>query len=443
MFAFSSRGWPASLGLVLVAACAALQACGAPTPIPPRSPGSLAASRATAAPGDAPASPTPVVSSSPAASPTAGPTVVVDPPEPLDLPPGFAISVFAELGLPVAMLAVAPNGDLFVSVPAEDRVIVLPDRDRDGRMDPLPTGTVGSALTFAQGQGLNRPWGLAFGPDALYVACTDGLWAFSYAAGQLAATGRPRRLMDLPGADPNWERGLARAADGRLFVSIGSPCQSCEPEDARMASVLGLDPVSGQVTRFAAGLRRSLDLAFHPRTGELFAPDQGREGLGDHLPPDEVNRLVQGAHFGWPSCFGASLPDPQADAPPAEGFCAATTAPLLELEAHSALSGLLFYSGGQFPADYRGDLYVVSHGSDARRELPVGYSVLRIPMQGGLPRGEVFDFVSGWLRPDTRRWGSPVDLAEAADGSLLISDDRGGRIYRVFSTQPSPTPPAP
>lgn len=417
--------------------------CASPTPIPPRSPGSGLAAAGDQAGVLPAASQTLVASVTPAVSPTPGPTVVVPPPEPLELPPGFEVSVFAELGLPVAMMAVATGGELFATVPGEDRIIVLPDADRNGRVDPLPTGTQGTALTFAQGDGLNRPWGLAFGPDALYVACADGLWSFAYRPGQLIAQGRPRRLMELPGAEVNWERGLVRAADGRLLVSVGAPCQSCEPADARAASVLSFDPTDGQVTRMAAGLRRSLDLAIHPTSAEVFVPDQGREGLGDELPPDEINRLAQGAHFGWPSCFGASEPDLQADAPPAEGFCAATTAPLVQLQAHSAVSGLLFYTGSQFPPDYRGDLYVVSHGSDARRELPLGYNVLRIPMKDGLPRGEVFDFVSGWLRPDTRRWGSPVDLAQAPDGSLLISDDRGGRIYRVFSTLPTPTPALP
>lgn len=425
----------AVVGLALLGA-----SCAAPTPFPPRSPLAIANSPAPppAADGTA-ADPGLVATATPAADATAVPTAVVAPPEPLELPPGFAIGVFAQLGLPVAMMAVAPNGDVFATVPAEDRVIVLPDRDQNGLADALPTGQEGPALVFAAGRELNRPWGLAFGPDALYVACTDAVWAFDYQPGQLLAVDPPRRLVDLPGGGSNWERGLVLGPDGRLYVSVGAPCASCRPEDVRTAAVLSLDVAGGQNTLFAAGLRRSLDLAFHPRSGELFVGDQGRDGLGDDLPPDELNRLSAGAHFGWPGCYGAAVPDRTAEAPGDAGFCDATTAPLLALQAHGAVSGLLFYSGQQFPADYRGDLYVAVHGSDARRELPVGYNVLRIPMQGDLPRGEVFDFVSGWLRPDTRRWGGPVDLAQARDGSLLISDDRGGMVYRVFSTLPTPT----
>lgn len=423
-----------------IAAAVAAAACATPAPLPPRSP--LAIANSPAAPVAA-GTGEPVratVAASPAASATAGPTVFVPPPEPLELPPGFAIGLYASLGLPVAMMAVAPNGDLFATVPAEDKVIVLPDRDQNGQVDPLPTGQGGPALVFAQGQGLSRPWGLAFGPDALYVAGTDAVWSFPYHPGQVLAQGAPRRLVDLPGGGPNWERGLAVGPDGRLYISVGAPCASCRPEDARTAGVLSLDVASGQTTLFASGLRRSLDLAFHPRSLELFVGDQGREGLGDDLPPDEINRVVSGAHYGWPACYGASRVDASAEARADTAFCGATTAPLLALQAHGAVSGLLFYTGTQFPADYRGDLYVATHGSDARRELPVGYNVLRIPMQGDLPRGEVFDFVSGWLRPDTRRWGGPVDLAQARDGSLLISDDRGGAIYRVFSTVPTPMP---
>ena len=425
----------AVVGLAVIAS-----ACASPTPFPPRSPLAIANSPAPPVVEGGTRMPDAVATVTPAGSPTAAPTVFVPPPEPLELPPGFAIGVFANLGLPVSMMAVAPNGDLFASVPAEDRIIVMPDRDQNGQVDALPTGQSGPALVFAAGRGLSRPWGLAFGPDALYVAGTDAVWAFDYRPGQVLASGAPRRLVDLPGGGPNWERGLALGPDGRLYISVGASCASCQPEDARSAGVLSLDLAGGQNTRFAAGLRRSLDLAFHPRSRELFAGDQGREGLGDDLPPDELNRLSAGAHYGWPGCFGAGRPDGAAEAPGDAAFCAATTAPLVALPAHGAVSGLVFYTGEQFPADYRGDLYVATHGSDARRELPVGYSVLRIPMEGDLPRGEVFDFVSGWLRPDTRRWGGPVDLAQARDGSLLISDDRGGLIYRVFSTLPPPTP---
>ncbi|MCB9175643.1 MAG: PQQ-dependent sugar dehydrogenase [Caldilineae bacterium] len=406
-------------------------ACSAATPIPPRSP--LALDNAT------PALPAFVASSpTPGPAPTTRPalTRVVPPLEPLSLPPGFGVGVFADLGLPVSGLATAPNGDLFVSVPSEDRILVLPDRDADGVLDD------GALAVYAEGGVLRRPYGIVVRPGWLYVASTDAVLRLPYADGDLQPSGPAERLAELPPDGDQWARPLDMGPDGKLYVGVGASCNVCEETDVRRAAVLQIDPESGESKIYSAGLRSPMGLAFHPATGDLWASDRGRIGLGDDRVPDELNRLSPGAHFGWPYCYGAQRRDTTLAAEP--GFCGATLAPMVELLGQAGVAGLRFYDGLQFPETYRGDLYVALSGSGLRRELPGGYNIVRVPMNGWAPRGDVFDFASGWLRPDTRRWGSPVDLELAADGALLVSDEGGGRIYRIYyAGDPEATPESP
>lgn len=345
-----------------------------------------------------------------------------DPPlEPLTLPDGFGIGVFADQVGAVRHLAVAPNGDVFGSDAALDRIVVLPDRDADGVADGVQV--------FAEDPALGKPSGLAFSGDWLYVAGDDRIVRLPYRLGDTVASGPPVQLVDLPAAGMQPGHGLAVGPDRGLYVSVPAGCNACAETDPRRAAVLIFDLDGANPRLSSTGVRATIALAFHPRTRELWGADIGREGLGDDLPPDEINRLVAG-HFGWPMCHGRQRRDASVAADP--GFCDGTIAPSIELPAHSVPLGMVFYSGRQFPDDYSGDLFVALHGSDNRRSIPTGYHVVRIPFDDGAPRGEVFDFVSGWLRPDTRRWGSPAGLAVAADGSLLIADDGGGRVYRVY-----------
>ena len=414
--------------VVLAAGALVIAACVEDGPIPPRSP--LALDNATPAlPAFVALSPTPGLA--PTARPA--PTRVVPPVEPLELPPGFGVSVFADLGLPVAGLARAPNGDIFVSVPTEDRILVMPDRDADGVMDD------GALAVYAEGGILRRPFGLDFHAGWLYVASTDAVLRLPYADGDLQPTGSVERVAELPADGDQWARPLGIGPDGRVYVGVGASCNACEETDVRRATVLQIEPETGESKIYSAGLRGPMGLAFNPATGDVWTSDRGRVGLGDDRVPDELNRLSPGAHLGWPFCYGAQRRD--ASMPAETGFCGATLAPMIELLGQAGVAGLRFYDGDQFPETYRGDLYVALSGSGLRRELPSGYNIVRIPMNGWAPRGEVFDFASGWLRPDTRRWGSPVDLELAADGSLLVSDEGGGRIYRIFfAGEPDPTP---
>jgi len=419
-----SRGRCAAL--LLVAAAAA--ACdGRPTPAGPIAPGAVANTPGGVAAANRTDGPT----AGPTPTPTAAPTRVVAPPEPLGVPPNFGVGVYAEGLGAVRFLAVAPNGDLLATVPELDRVLVLPDRDGDGVADRV--------AVFAEGEPLNRPHGIAIHGPWLYVANTDGVLRFPYAPGDLEPSGEHAFLVELPGGGEHWTRSIVFGPDDRLYVSVGSSCNACVETDARRAAVMRFEADGGGGALFSTGLRNAVGLAVNPATGAIWASENGRDLLGDDRPPDELDVLLSGGNYGWPHCYGDRVRDGEVPSPP--GYCAATLAAALELGAHVAPLGMAFYTGRQFPEEMHGDLFVALHGS-WNRTLPVGYEVVRVPFEGGAPTGEVLPFVSGWLRPDTRRWGRPVQPVVAADGALFVSDDGGGRVWRVYYAPPvvRPTP---
>jgi glucose/arabinose dehydrogenase len=331
------------------------------------------------------------------------------------MPPGFRIETFASgLGAP-RFMAVSPSGDLFVSVPARGQVVALPDRDGDGKVDRV--------VIYADG--LNRPHGLAFFRQWLYVAGTDAVVRFPYRPGDLTG-GKPEVVVpDLPSGGGHWTRTITFGPDAKMYVSVGSSCNVCEESDPRRAALLQFNPDGSGGRNFARGIRNAVGITFHPQTGELWATNNGRDWLGDDFPPDTILVVRDGAHYGWPHCNGQRAPDPDFGRP---DFCQTTALPTLEIQAHSATLGLTFYTGGMFPPEYRGDLFVGLHGS-WNRSVPTGYKLIRIPMRGGRP-GAPQDFASGWLQ-GSRAWGRPVDVITGKDGALYLSDDRAGVIYRI------------
>ncbi len=331
------------------------------------------------------------------------------------LPPGFRIDTFAsELGAP-RFMAVSPSGDLFVSVPSRGQVVALPNRDGDGKAD--------RAVVYADG--LNRPHGLAFFGQWLYVAETGAVLRYAYHLGDLTG-GKPEVVVpDLPSGGGHWTRTIAFGPDGKMYVSVGSSCNVCEESDPRRAAILQFNPDGSGGRIFARGIRNAVGITFHPQTGELWATNNGRDWLGDEFPPDTILVVKDGAHYGWPNCNGQRVPDPDFGRPE---FCRSTALPALEIQAHSATLGLTFYTGSMFPPDFRGDLFVALHGS-WNRSVPTGYKLIRIPMGSGRP-GAPQDFATGWLQGG-RAWGRPVDVITGKDGALYLSDDRAGVIYRI------------
>jgi glucose/arabinose dehydrogenase len=354
----------------------------------------------------------------------AGCVGVLPPPAPsadlttIRLPPGFSIEVFArDLGF-ARFMTLDPRGTLLVSVPRAGHVLALADDDGDGRADAVR----------AVVEGLDLPHGLAFLDGRLHVAETGRVLRFEYDAGTRRVQGSPTVVVpDLPPRGAHWTRTIVFGPERELYVAVGSSCNNCEERDGRRAAVYRYRTDGADGRPFATGLRNAVGLAFRPGTRELWATVNGRDWLGEDRPAEYVTRVQEGGFYGWPHCHWTAagvLPDPDL---PGGNRCGAVARPSVLYQAHAAPLGLVFYTGTQFPAEYRGSLFVALHGS-WNRATPVGYKVIRVRLDGPVPVAE--DFATGWL-VGRRSWGRPVDLAVAPDGSVFLSDDGLGAVYRI------------
>jgi glucose/arabinose dehydrogenase len=352
----------------------------------------------------------------------AGPTRVVPPQEPVSLPPGFGISVFASGLSDPRMMALGPDAELYVAERGRRRVVRLPDRDRDGVAD-------GVAVVA---DGLNAPSSIAFHPDgSLYVGETTRVLRLTDPDGD-GVFAQPEVIVDgLPSGGHNTRTVLFSPDGSTMYVSVGSSCNVCDEVDPRRATIVRYNPDGTGETIYAAGLRNAVGITFRPGTDELWATNNGRDWLGDDQPPETVYLVLEGDDAGWPRCHSGRIEDPDFGGP---GSCDGVAAPAVEMQAHSAPLGLTFYSGDRFPEEYRGDLFVAFHGS-WNRTTPTGYKVVRIPIDGG-KAGVAQDFAVGWLHGDGSQWGRPVDVITGPEGSLFVSDDGGGAIYRVYYEGP-------
>ncbi|MEJ2600107.1 MAG: sorbosone dehydrogenase family protein [Anaerolineales bacterium] len=347
-------------------------------------------------------------------------STIVPTEHPIALPHGFAISVFVQGLDNPRMLAIGPDGVLYVAERGAGRILRLPDRDGDGLAD--------SKQVVAQG--LNAPSSLAFYQDgSLYVAETRRVLRLSNPDAQGIFQNQAVIVADLPSGGHSTRTVLFSPDESTLFVSIGSSCNVCIEEDQRRAAIMAYNPDGSNERLYARGLRNAVGITFRPGTSELWATNNGRDMLGDDLPPETIDIVHQGDDFGWPRCHSGRIIDPDFGD---SQSCQGVKAPVVEMQAHSAPLGLAFYTGSQFPEAYRDDLFVAFHGS-WNRSVPTGYKLVRIPMQDGQP-GPVQDFATGWLLPNGSNWGRPVDVITGNDGSLYLSDDAGGKIYRIFYT---------
>jgi glucose/arabinose dehydrogenase len=355
--------------------------------------------------------------------PTAIPLMETDVPLPeipgksISLPPGFRISIFADGLDNPRMMTTGPDGHIYVAERGAGRILRLPDADRDGIVDQIEIVA----------EGLDAPSSLAFYQDgSLYVGETTQVIRFPPLAEQQEFNQPEVVIADLPSGGHNTRTVLFSPDYSSLFVSIGSSCNICEEDNQRRAAIMRYNPDGSAGRVYAKGLRNAVGITIKPGSEELWATNNGRDFLGDDLPPETVYLIEAGKDYGWPSCHSGRIIDPDFGSSTA---CQGIEEPIVEMQAHSAPLGLEFYSGDQFPEAHQGDLFIAFHGS-WNRSRPVGYKIVRIPLDGDTI-GLVEDFATGWLVGGSS-WGRPVDVLTGPDGSLFVSDDSGGRIYRIF-----------
>jgi glucose/arabinose dehydrogenase len=328
----------------------------------------------------------------------------------LYLRPGFRIGVFAENVGGVRNIVLGPGGAVYAAREGAGRIVKLVDANGDG---------VAESVTDVA-TGLDGPFGIAFRGDTMYVGEETRIVRVvpGNPAPQPVVTG-------LPGGPGHSTRTVVFGPDGNMYVSVGSSCNVCVETNPRRAAVTRFNADGTGEHRFATGLRNSVGLAFHPTTGELWATNNDRDNLGDDVPPEHLNILKDGKWYGWPGCWlpGQNNPEyPSVD-------CSTVEPPAITFQAHSAPLGLGFYTGTAFPAQFQGDLFIAYHGS-WNRSVPTGAKVVHVNVQNGKPVS-IEDFVVGWQLGNGSRWGRPVAVVSLPDGSLLISDDSAGRIWRV------------
>lgn len=346
----------------------------------------------------------------------------------LRLPAGFDIDVFASGLENPRMLLVMPNGDIYVTEREAGRVTLLRDTNRDGRADvrrPVVTGL---------GDDLSGVHGLATDGSRLFMVTDTELYVGTIADDGSVAT--PARVLDdLPDAGQHPNRAM-RYRDGRLFLSLGSTCNACPEPNEEAATIVVVDTQTWQREVWAEGLRNTIGFDWHPTSGQLWGMDHASDWRGDDFPHEELNRLVQGRHYGWPNCAEKQRVDHYFFGEPPNGmtreeFCRTTEPSVLEYQAHSAPMGMTFYTGAMFPAEYRNDAFVAMRGS-WNRNPPTGYGVVRIRFDDAGNPLAFEDFITGWLIEGGRaHFGRLSTVAVAGDGALLVNDDHNGVIYRV------------
>ncbi|SHJ70778.1 Glucose/arabinose dehydrogenase, beta-propeller fold [Malonomonas rubra DSM 5091] len=325
------------------------------------------------------------------------------------------VQLYARLPGGTRMMAFDPLGRLYVSIPELDAIYQLTDSDKDGFAEqPL--------LYHVD---LDRPHGLIWSGNTLYVAETSRLLRLRDKDQDNQVDEITVLLENLPDDGGHWTRSLAVGNDGKLYLSVGSRCNACDEADKRRATVLQVDPETGESSIYAKGLRNTVGLAFSGDGKALWGSDNGRDMLGDNLPPDEINKIFAGADYGWPRCFGDQVADPELFP---NGNCSDTIAAAVDLPAHSAPLGIAFGDGLNAPEGFRQSMYVAFHGS-WNRSQPTGYKLVRIPFTNGRP-DKPKEFLFGWLQ-GTTAWGRPVAPLVGPDGSLYLSDDRANAIYRI------------
>lgn len=339
--------------------------------------------------------------------------------EKLKLPNGFKVEVYTDKVWGARSMTLSDKGTLFVGTIIPNVVYALPDKNHDGKPD--------SVITLIKD--LNHPNGVAFKDGSLYVSEIGRLLRYDNIEANLNKAPKPVVLnKNFPKDEWHGYRYIAFGPDGMLYVPIGAPCNTClKPEDPRYATLTRLKPDGTKQEVFARGIRNTVGFDWHPKTHELWFTDNGRDHLGDNLPPDELNCAPKaGMDFGFPYRYGKNVSDPEfgSKAPAKSVF----TACAMPLGPHVAALGMKFYTGNMFPAEYKNKIFICEHGS-WNRSKKIGYRISTVTLDNN--KAVSYEpFMTGFLQKD-ENWGRPVDVLQLPDGSILVSDDFAGAIYRI------------
>ncbi|RYD78169.1 MAG: sorbosone dehydrogenase family protein [Sphingobacteriales bacterium] len=336
----------------------------------------------------------------------------------IKLPAGFSISVYAEV--PNARsITLSASGVLYVGNRSEDKVYAVVDENKDGKADKV----------YTLAKGLNTPNGVAFKDGNLYIATISKILKLEGIESKLSNPPAPVVVYDqFPKDTHHGWKFIAFGPDGKLYVPVGAPCNICEKKEAVYSTITRLNADGTGFEIYAKGIRNSVGFAWHPATKNLWFTENGRDMMGDDMPGDELNTATAaGMHFGYPYCHQGNTLDPEfGKAKKCEDY----TAPVQVLDPHVAALGMRFYTGNIFPADYKNQVFIAEHGSWNRSE-PIGYKISLVKLDAaGKSLGRT-DFATGWLQADGKVVGRPVDVEIMPDGSMLVSDDYSGVIYRI------------
>lgn len=338
----------------------------------------------------------------------------------LQLPDGFSIAVYARVSN-ARSLALGPKGTLFVGNRGEDKVYAVRDLNGDFKADEL----------YTLAESMQSPNGVAVKDGDLYVAEISKLWKFPDIENNLSAPTKELIYDDYPQDGHHGWKYIAFGPDGKLYIPVGAPCNICESKGEIYASITRINPDGSDREVYASGIRNTVGFDWHPETDELYFTDNGRDMMGDEIPPCELNRVTEkGQHFGYPYCHGGVLKDPEFG----NKFpCSDFVQPVQNLGPHVAPLGMKFYTGSQFPDQYKNLVFIAEHGSWNRSAEAghTGHRVTTVTLDKG--KGVAYEpFIEGFLNENTNTaWGRPVDLVFLEDGSMLLSDDLSGTIYRV------------
>ncbi len=347
--------------------------------------------------------------------------VAQQPSLPLDritLPAGFSIDVYATGVTNARAMALSPSGVLFVGSRSAGSVSAVVDTNKDQKADTV----------YTIATGLNMPSGVAFRDGALYVAEVNRVWRYDGIESRLDSPPKPVLVSEAFPSDRHHGWKFIRfGPDGLLYVPVGAPCNLCERDDPRYGSIMRMKPDGSGLETFVRGVRNSVGFDWHPQTNELWFTDNGRDMLGDEVPPDELNRVTrQGLHFGFPYCHGGDISDPDFGG---KRPCSEFEPPARRLGPHVAAIGMRFYTGQTFPPEYRNQILIAEHGS-WNRSNKIGYRVMLVRLDGGGKAVSYEPFAEGWLQGE-KAWGRPADVQVMPDGALVVSDDQAGVIYRI------------